>query len=80
VLGFTPTFGQSGVATVMVVMMKKMLLSLLLLMTMTRELLFGITIILATTLKGLLLIAIALKELLLVATMLVALKELMFIA
>ncbi len=60
--------------------MKKMLLSLLLLMTMTRELLFGITIILATTLKGLLLIAIALKELLLVATMLVALKELMFIA
>jgi Na+/H+-translocating membrane pyrophosphatase len=49
-------------------------------MIMTRELLFVITIIFATTLKGLLLVAIALKELLPVATMFVALRELMLIA
>jgi hypothetical protein len=49
-------------------------------MTMTKELLFVITIIFAITLKGLLLVAIALKELLLVATMLVALRELMLVA
>ncbi len=61
------------------VMVKEML-SLLLLMTMTRELVFVITTVVATTLRELLLIAITLKELLLIAIMFVALRELMLVA
>lgn len=56
------------------------MLSLLLLVTMTRELLFVITTIVATTLKDLLLVAITLKDLLLVAIVLVALRESMLVA